>query len=252
LPKSYGSTALSLCAVVASEPPRQIRVDLLAPAAKGSRATTRTEYDLYRATVRAMGFQSMATAAARSFECCQRVCGAFGFEDAEDAEDAEGAERCGIAWAEYQPGKQIAVVQSKTGNPVVLPLAIEVGGGGAALSGSRGRARAHAAGRGRDRRGRAPRPEIPDRHVSSVGRAICVQARLPKDMTFIGFQQGGITEVGSLGANVRPVPGHATPDVTRIKATAANAQESAVARRTHIIQLEDYLSKSMTEHVEQT
>ncbi|TZG24906.1 hypothetical protein [Sphingomonas montanisoli] len=40
---------------------------------KGNRAATRAEYDLYRATARELGKQSMATAAALLFECCQRV-----------------------------------------------------------------------------------------------------------------------------------------------------------------------------------
>lgn len=69
-----------------------------------------------------MGFQSMASAAALSFECCQRVWDAFGYED------AEGQEHHGIEWGGYEPGKQIALVQSKTGNSVALPLTIEVSG----------------------------------------------------------------------------------------------------------------------------
>jgi len=48
---------------------------------KGNRAATREEYDLYRETARAMGRQSMATAAALCFEACQRVTDAFGFDD---------------------------------------------------------------------------------------------------------------------------------------------------------------------------
>jgi len=47
-------------------------------------------------------------------------------------EDPDGVEHRGIEWASYEPGVQIALVQSKTGNPVVLPLSIDVpadGGG---------------------------------------------------------------------------------------------------------------------------
>jgi hypothetical protein len=91
-----------------------------------------------------------------------------------------------------------------------------------------------------------------ERRVSSVLRAICVKAGLPKDMTFTGFRHGGITEVGSVSADVRPTSGHATLDVTRIynKATAAKAREIAAARRAHIVKLGEDLSESVSEHVD--
>lgn len=220
---------------------------LKSTAAKGNRATTRAEYDLYRATAREMGFQSMATAAALSFECCQRVWDAFGFED------AEGEERRGIEWAGYEPGKQIALVQSKTGNAVVLPLTIEVAGESVRLYPDL-----------EDELARTPRTadvivveersgqKYKERRVSSVHRAICEKAGLPKAMTFTGFRHGGITEVGSVSADVRPISGHATLDVTRIynKATADKAREIAVARRAHITALGADLSESGSEHVE--
>ncbi|MCC2978827.1 hypothetical protein [Sphingomonas sp. IC4-52] len=220
---------------------------LKSTAAKGNRATTRAEYDLYRATAREMGFQSMATAAALSFECCQRVWDAFGFED------AEGEERRGIEWAGYEPGKQIALVQSKTGNAVVLPLTIEVAGESIRLYPDL-----------EDELARTPRTadvivveersgkKYKERRVSSVHRAICEKAGLPKTMTFTGFRHGGITEVGSVSADVRPISGHATLDVTRIynKATADKAREIAVARRAHVTALGADLSESGSEHVE--
>jgi hypothetical protein len=46
---------------------------LKSTAAKGNRATSRAEYTAYREKARELGFQSMATAAALCFECCQRV-----------------------------------------------------------------------------------------------------------------------------------------------------------------------------------
>ncbi len=52
--------------------------------------------------------------------------------------------------------------------------------------------------------------------MSSVHRQICVEAGLPKAMTFTGFRHGGITEVGSVTADVRSISGHKTLDVTRI------------------------------------
>ncbi|WP_143559576.1 hypothetical protein [Sphingomonas dokdonensis] len=220
---------------------------LKSTAAKGNRATTRAEYDLYRTTAREMGFQSMATAAALSFECCQRVWDAFGFED------AEGEERRGIEWSGYEPGKQIALVQSKTGNAVVLPLAINVAGESVRLYPDL-----------EDELARTPRTadvivveersgkKYKERRVSSVHRAICEKAGLPKTMTFTGFRHGGITEVGSVSADVRPISGHATLDVTRIynKATADKAREIAVARRAHITALGADLSENGSEHVE--
>ncbi len=153
----------------------------------------------------------------------------------------------------YQPGEQIALVQSKTGNTVVLPLTIEVGGEVVRLYPDL-----------EDELARTPRTadvivveersgkKYRERRVSSVHRAICVEAGLPKDMTFTGFRHGGITEVGSVSADVRPISGHATLDVTRIynKATADKAREIAVARRAHIIQLGENLSENVSEHVE--
>ncbi len=220
---------------------------LKSTAAKGNRATTRTEYDLYRATAREMGYQSMATAAALSFECCQRVWDAFGYED------PEGIKHRGIEWAGYQPGEQISLIQSKTGNAVVLPLTIEVAGEVVRLYPDL-----------EDELARTPRTadvivveersgeKYKERRVSSVHRAICVKAGLPKDMTFTGFRHGGITEVGSVSPDVRPISGHATLDVTRIynKATADKAREIAAARRAHVIKLGEDLSENVSEHVD--
>jgi hypothetical protein len=85
-------------------------------AGKGNLAATRAEYDIYRETARAMGKQSMATAAALCFECCQRVTDAFGFED------PDGLITRGFYWDDYVPGVRISVVQSKTGKLITLPL----------------------------------------------------------------------------------------------------------------------------------
>ena len=71
-------------------------------------------------------------------------------------------------------------------------------------------------------------------------------------MTFTGFRHGGITEVGSVSADVRRISGHATLDVMRIynKATADKAREIAAARRAHIVELGEDLSESVSEHVD--
>ncbi|MCI1143091.1 hypothetical protein MOP88_13605 [Sphingomonas sp. WKB10] len=149
---------------------------LKSTAAKGNRATTRPEYDLYRATAREMGYQSMATAAALTFECCQRVWDVFGFED------AEGVEHRGIAWSGYAPGDQISLVRSKTGNVVVLPLMIDVAGEGVHLYPDLEAELARTPIVGdtivvEERSGK----KYKERRMSSVHRAICDKAGLPKD-----------------------------------------------------------------------
>lgn len=203
-------------------------------ALKGNRATTRAEYDVYRATARAMGRQSMATAAALAFECCQRTWDVFGFAD------PDGVKHRGFLWADYRPGDAISLRQSKTGNPVVLPLTTLADGDDGPftlllypeLMAELARSRQSAAGETIVLRDGSGQP-YSERHMSTVHRAICDRAGLPKEMTFTGFRHGGITEVGSVDADVRPISGHATLDVTRIynKATAEKARQIAAARR---------------------
>jgi len=202
-------------------------------AAKGNRATTRTEYELYRKTAREMGFQSMATAAALAFEGCQRAWDAFGYED------PDGKKHRGFLWDDYKD-ETISLVQSKTGARITLPLTL----------GDAERTQLYPDLEEELARSRAQRREGVDvivveersgqkykeRRMSSVHRMICVEAGLPKDMTFTGFRHGGITEVGSVTADVRPISGHATLDVTRIynKVTEEKARAIASARRAHV------------------
>lgn len=216
-------------------------MSLSSTAAKGNRETSRAEYNLYRETARKLGFQSMATAAALCFECCQRVWDAFGFED------PDGKEHRGIEWAGYRPGEEISLVQSKTGNPVTLPLSITVTGEDGKpetvslypeLEEELARSRAVVAADAEvivleERSGQKYR----ERRMSSVHRKICVEAGLPKDMTFTGFRHGGITEIGDAGEDdVRAVSGHKTLAVTRIynKASSEKARRIGTARRQHI------------------
>lgn len=222
---------------------------LKSTAVKGNRATTRAEYDLYRATARAMGYQSMATAAALCFECCQRVSDAFGYEALQPEDQSGGPERH-ILWSGYVPGEHITLIQSKTGNPVLLPLTVEVAGEGGGVERvslypeleeelAAWRAIAPTTD-GRiivEERSGQPYKE---RRMSTVHRAICDEAGLPKDMTFTGFRHGGITEIGDAGIDdTRAVSGHKTLEVTRIynKANAEKARRIAAARRAHIAQL---------------
>jgi integrase len=224
---------------------------LKSTAAAGNRETSRAEYNLYRETARKLGFQSMATAAALCFECCQRVWDAFGFED------PDGVERRGIEWAGYQPGVAISLIQSKTGNPVVLPLSIDVAGIGdepgervslyPELEEELARSRAVVAAGAEvivleERSGK----KYKERRMSSVHRRICTEAGLPKDMTFTGFRHGGITEIGDAGEDdVRAVSGHKTLAVTQIynKASAEKARRIGAARREHIAALGGEIAK---------
>jgi hypothetical protein len=213
-------------------------------AEKGNRETGRAEYDLYRETARALGYQSMATAAALAFEGCQRSWDVFGFED------PEGVERRGIEIAGYIPGEVLTLIQSKTRNPVILPLFIEMpaeGGGvervelypeleeelSRTLATLRDGQEVFVV---EERTGR----KYKERRMSTVHREICVAAGLPKEMTFTGFRHGGITEIGDAGENdPRAVSGHKTLAVTRIynKANAEKARRIAAARREHIARL---------------
>jgi hypothetical protein len=217
---------------------------LASTAAKGNRATARAEYTLYRETARAMGFQSMATAASLCFECCQRVSDAFGYVDPDEPD------RAAIVWEGYRPGEQIGLIQAKTGNLVTLPLHIEVAADGGGVERvplypeleeelARSRAVAKAATGPivvEERTGK----RYAERRMSTIHRRICDEAGLPTDMTFTGFRHGGITEIGDSGEDdVRPVSGHKTLAVTKIynKANVEKARRIAAARREHIAAL---------------
>jgi hypothetical protein len=138
-----------------------------------------------------MGMQSMATAAALSFELIRRVSDVFGYVDPADEE--EGAEPGGIYWEDYRPGVSITLRQhklrrrGKAKSTQVIPLRGEPepdaddpeirDNGAAALSRARGRAGTHAARRTRfDRRrqaddvDRAPRRRPPALHDATGPR----------------------------------------------------------------------------------
>jgi integrase len=203
-------------------------------AGRGNRAATRAEYDAYRAKAREVGRQSMATAAALCFECCQRVTDAFGFPD------GDGVER-GIRWSGYTPGAAVCLVQSKTGNAVEIPLVDTIGREIVALYPEL-----------EEELSRTPRPDDPDamivrdertgapystHYMAKVHRRIRVAAGLPADLRFTSFRHGGLTEIGDSGeADVRAISGHSTLETTRIynKANVEKAKRIAAARRDHI------------------
>ena len=219
-------------------------------AAGENRATSRAEYDLYRAKAREMGYQNMAAAAAICFEGCQRVSHVFGFWPDEEKERAGQAPPAGLQWSIYKPGTAIALNQRKTGNPVWLELSINVEGEDVALYPDleaelldlRERAVKDEFGQPMgqiivdERTGKAFTP----RYMSTVHRKICDKAGLPKAMTFTGFRHGGITEIGDAGeTDVRPISGHKTLAQTQTynKATAEKGRRIALKRREHVEQL---------------
>lgn len=193
---------------------------------EGNRATSRAEYDLYRQTARDLGLQSMATAAALSFELCQRVWDVFGFED------KDGRKRRGFAWADYEPFSQIAYQQSKTGKKMVIPLVETVGDEQVSLFPEL-----------EAELSRTPRMAEVMVVDEKTGRPLTYEqvkyrhnkirrvAGLPKKMTFTGFRHGGITELGDAGIDdTRPISGHVQLQTTAIYNRASQAKARAAQR----------------------
>ena len=229
---------------------------LTSKAVKGNRETSRAEYELYKTTARELGYQSMATAAALGFECCQRVWDVFCLRDPETGEESPG-----LLWEGYFPGEAISLIQSKTRNYVRIELSTIMSIEGQpeivmlypeleaelVLSRAAAMERLAEAGMNPDHQPagqiiveeRSGRP-YKHRRMSEVHREICDAAGLPKDMTFTGFRHGGITEIGDTGeADVRAISGHKTLSVTTIynKANAEKSRRIAVKRREHLRQL---------------
>ncbi|MBB4837256.1 hypothetical protein HNP52_000307 [Sphingomonas kyeonggiensis] len=205
---------------------------------KGNRAATRAEYDLYRETARAMGRQSMATAAALCFETCQRVFDVFGIAD------PDGRVVRGFWWADYKPGVSIRVVQSKTGKSIMLPLVDGEGDDAVPLYPEL-----------EEELARTWRPDAAEGepqmivvnegtgkpyslgYVQKLHRQIRIKAGLPADLRFTSFRHGGLTEIGDSGeADMRAVSGHSEIRTTKIydKASQEKARRIAVTRRAHI------------------
>jgi hypothetical protein len=204
---------------------------------KGNRPTSRAEYDLYRETARAMGYQSMATAAALAFELCQRVWDVFGFVD-EDGKKARG-----FVWPGYKEGDYIDVSQSKTGRSFKIPLVAKLAGETVHLYPELEAELAATKRHGilivvKD----SSKLPYKHRNMASIHRKICRKAGLPDDMTFTGFRHGGLTEIGDSGeADVRPISGHTQLNTTAIynKASMEKARRIASIRRDHIEQMRE-------------
>lgn len=207
---------------------------------KGNRATSRAEYDLFRAKAREMGYQPMATAAAISFELVRRVTDVFGFEFDDDIER-------GFYWEDYAPGEIFAMRQGKTGDRQVIPLR---GAAEQLESGVYGPPRPGAllypdleAELARMTRGQgqivlnAKGQRYDEDQAGRIFRKIRDAAGLPKEMTLTGFRHGGASELGDAGVyDIRAVSGHRTLQQTATynKANESKARSAGEARRRHV------------------
>lgn len=217
------------------------RMGIKMKAKKGNRANTRAEYDLFRETARSMGYQSMATAAAISFELLRRVSDVFGYIL------EPGDEERGFFWEDYQPGVRFAMRQGKTGDTQIIPLRgdpdpdsddEEVRERGALLYPELEAELARMKrGQGHIVISEQSGKRFTEREVGRRLRAIREKAGLPADFTMTGFRHGGATEMGDAGIyDIRPVSGHRTLQQTATynKATQEKARAAGTARQRHI------------------
>jgi hypothetical protein len=78
--------------------------------------------------------------------------------------------------------------------------------------------------------------------MSTIHRKICVEAGLPKEMTFTGFRRGGSTEPGDADiADIRPITGHKELSTTAIynKINERKARSIALKRGQYLTQLDE-------------
>ncbi|MBF0305953.1 MAG: site-specific integrase [Alphaproteobacteria bacterium] len=160
-----------------------------------TRPASRAEMERFVKKSDEMGRPSMGTAAMLAFELCQR----------------EGDVIGTISWTDYRPGIEIRVRQHKTGEMVWVPLSDEHG---ALFPGLITRMDATPR-RGTlivmrdvaDRRRRAFLPYKVD-HFRHLFREIADAAGLPKELTFMAFRHGGLTELGDAGATDQELMSH--------------------------------------------
>jgi len=204
----------------------------------GNRATSREEYDLFRAKARDMGIHSMAVAAAIAFELVRRTTDVFGFIR------EEGDEARGFFWEDYLPGESFAMRQGKTGIRQVIPLRGDPEAGDTnAMIRDEGRLLYPSLEEELSRQGRGEGQIVINEasgerytadEMARVFRKIRVAAGLPDGMSFTGFRHGGATELGDVGIeDIRPISGHRTLGQTTVynKVTEKKARRIGERRR---------------------
>ncbi|WP_257556492.1 hypothetical protein [Sphingobium sp. CFD-2] len=250
--KRAGAYAMQVCRRVWNEAIRAkkvkdpnpfSRMGIKMTAKKGNRANTRAEYDLFRATARAEGFQSMATAAAISFELLRRVTDVFGY-----IMDPSDEER-GFFWEDYTPGEMFVMRQGKIADapPQYIPLRgdpdpesddPEIRERGPLLYPELEAELARLPrGTGHIVINELTGKRYTEREAIWRWQAIREKAGLPKGFTMTGFRHGGATELGDAGVyDIRPVSGHRTLQQTATynKATQEKARKAGTARQRHV------------------
>lgn len=215
-------------------------------AAAGNRPTSRAEYERYCAAASSLGFNSMAAAAALSFELVQRTWDVFAIPDPDHPSAEKSDAKRGIVWEDYAPGRSITVRQSKSGKRLTIPLCDRMPDGEHVMLYPELEARLACVRPADPVAGpivveeRSGKP-YKHRRMSTVHRQICEAAGLPKAMTFTGFRHGGATEIGDAGeADIRSISGHTQLDTTAIynKASQTKARRIALRRREHIREIE--------------
>lgn len=217
------------------------RMGIKMTAQKGNRANSRAEYDLFRAKARELGYQSMATAAAISFELLRRVSDVFGYIN------EPGDEERGFFWEDYAPGVQFAMRQGKTDIAQVIPLRgardpdsddAEARDRGPLLYPElEGELARMKPGRGHIVINERTGKRYTESEATYRWRAIRDAAGLPDGFTMTGFRHGGATELGDAGVfDIRPVSGHRTLQQTATynKATQEKARAAGTARQRHV------------------
>jgi hypothetical protein len=211
-------------------------------AAKGNRETSRAEYDACCAQARAMGIQSMATAAALSFELVRRVTDVFGYTFGRPEPECPL-----IAWEDYEPRVKIALRQHKTGDAQIIPLRgdpdpdspdEDVRLRGQVLYPSLEEELARMKpGKGHIVIDEENGKRYEEQRAQRVLRKIRKAAGLPAGMTLTGFRHGGATELGDAGVlDIRPISGHRTLEQpgTYNKASQAKARTAGAKRLEHV------------------
>lgn len=213
----------------AKDPNPFAKMGIKMTAAKGNRASSRAEYDLFRETARSMGYQSMATAAAISFELLRRVTDVFGYIM------EKGDEGRGFFWEDYQPGVQFAMRQGKTGDSQVIPLRAD--DGSLLYPELEAELARMTPGAGHIVIYEKTGKRYTEPQAMHITRRIRTKAGLPKGFTMTGHRHGGATELGDAGVyDIRPVSGHRTLQQTTTynKANEAKARSAGTVRQRHV------------------